>query len=126
MMDTRRSFRLRFEASIGRKFLLEHALISKPVPLTLAEADMSSQHSVSRRSLLGTIGVGLAAAVICGALTPARAAVVDRLTGDIVGSPGVKGKKKKGLKSNAPPHGGNIRPMGQPVPPRTGGGFRRR
>lgn len=39
---------------------------------TLSDADISSQPSVSRRSLLGTLGLGVAAAVFLGA-SPAQA-----------------------------------------------------
>jgi hypothetical protein len=43
--------------------------------LTLSDADISSQRSVSRRSLLGTLGLGagVAAAAVIGAVRPAEA-----------------------------------------------------
>ena len=47
----------------------------KDKPLTLSDTDISSQRSVSRRSLLGTLGIGagVAAAAAFGAVTPAQA-----------------------------------------------------
>jgi len=50
-------------------------VVDKGKPLTLSDADISSQRSVSRRSLLGTLGIGagVAAAAALGAATPAQA-----------------------------------------------------
>jgi hypothetical protein len=44
-------------------------------PITLSDSDISSQPTISRRSLLNSIGVGVgvAAAVVVGAVTPAEA-----------------------------------------------------
>ena len=44
-------------------------------PHTLSEADISTERTVSRRSMLGTIGIGagVAAAAVLGAVTPAQA-----------------------------------------------------
>ena len=43
--------------------------------LTLSDSDISSQRSVSRRSVLGSLGIGagFAAAAVFGAVTPAQA-----------------------------------------------------
>ena len=49
--------------------------ISKNEVVTLSEGDISSQRSMSRRSLLGTIGLGAgaAAAAVIGTTVPAAA-----------------------------------------------------
>jgi hypothetical protein len=49
--------------------------VDKDKLLTLSDADISSQRSVSRRSLLGSLGIGagVAAAAAFGAVTPAEA-----------------------------------------------------
>jgi hypothetical protein len=44
---------------------------------TLSDADISSQRSVTRRSLLGTLGLGVAAAVVLGG-SPAEAKATKR------------------------------------------------
>jgi hypothetical protein len=78
---------------------------AKDKSLTPSDADISAEAIVSRRSLLFTIsiGAGLAAAAVFGATMPAETAVVDRPTGDIVGSPAPKTQKKKSFKTSAPP-----------------------
>lgn len=47
----------------------------KGKPFTLTDADISSKPNVSRRAMLGTLGIGagVAAAALLGAVTPAEA-----------------------------------------------------
>ena len=61
---------------------------------TRSESDISSERGISRRSLLGIIGIGAGAvAVFVPALS--GAAVVNRNVGDIVGNPAVSPAKPK-------------------------------
>ena len=64
-------------------------------PVTLSDADITSKRAVTRRSLLGALGTGVAAAAALGGLTPTAAA--DSSDAD-------KGKKtkKKTTKKPAP------------------------
>ena len=49
--------------------------MDKDKPITLSDADISSEPSVNRRSLLGTLGIGagVAAAAVFGATVPVQA-----------------------------------------------------
>jgi hypothetical protein len=64
-------------------------------PVSLSDADITSKRTVTRRTLLGALGIGtgLAAAATVGGLTPTSAA--DSSDAD-------KGKKKKTTKKPAP------------------------
>jgi hypothetical protein len=58
------------ETAVSRKPAAEQAI-------TLRDADISSERAVSRRSLLGVLGVGVAASAIFGATSEAPAADAD-------------------------------------------------
>lgn len=77
-------------------------MTAKDEPRTLTDADICPERTISRRSVLGTLGIGAGVAVLAafGAVTRGETAVVDRTTGDIIGSPAATKRKGKALKAN--------------------------
>jgi hypothetical protein len=69
---------------------MELSVTRKAKTLTLCDGDITSRRSVSRRSLLGTLGIGAAAAAVLGTPDPTFAADSDKKKG--------KQKAKKGKK----------------------------